>query len=415
MGEHGEPGDGHQGYEQHPERDGGDRDCLGVDHVRVFQGPVDDVPAERGRVDAWRVEQRDHLGWPGDLAGCDEREVVEQVLRVGHDPDDVARLSALAPGVSDAQVQLGGQPAGQGDFASSAGVAPACQGEHRLAVRAVRVLRTQAVRGDRARHGQGLILDHVDRAEPVREGGDLGDDLGAGVFERGHVECGAEACAGRLLGVGCHRRPDEGGCDRDGDQGQDQQLLAPLAAEQPPGPSDDRAPRGEAAVAGEGAHGAFVHRDAHWARPGASRDSGPGAGAVWSTIRPSRRNTTRSAQEASWASWVTTTRGHPALARVVHQAHHGFAVDRVQCAGRLVGQQQPAFADDGAGDRHALPFAAGQLVGVASARVGQARAPPTRRAPAARAFARRRRRARAGRQTFSAAVSPASRLKSWNT
>ena len=74
-----------------------------------------------GRVDARRVEQHDHLGGRGDLAGRDEREVVEQVLRVGHDPDDAARLSACAPGVTDAQVQVGGQPAGQGDLVGSAG------------------------------------------------------------------------------------------------------------------------------------------------------------------------------------------------------------------------------------------------------------------------------------------------------
>ena len=46
----------------------------------------------------------------GDLAGCDEREVVEQVLRVGHDADDVAGLSALVPGVADAQVSLEASP-----------------------------------------------------------------------------------------------------------------------------------------------------------------------------------------------------------------------------------------------------------------------------------------------------------------
>ena len=41
--------------------------------------------------------------------------------------------------------------------------------------------------------------------------------------------------------------------------------------------------------------------------PGSRRTSGPGAGAVWSITRPSRRNTTRSAHAASCASWVTTT------------------------------------------------------------------------------------------------------------
>ena len=34
---------------------------------------------------------------------------------------------------------------------------------------------------------------------------------------------------------------------------------------------------------------------------------------VWSVTRPSRRKTTRSAHEASWASWVTTTAATPRL------------------------------------------------------------------------------------------------------
>ena len=39
--------------------------------------------------------------------------------------------------------------------------------------------------------------------------------------------------------------------------------------------------------------------------------SGLSSGSVWSTMLPSRRKTTRSAHEASWASWVTTTAAMP--------------------------------------------------------------------------------------------------------
>jgi hypothetical protein len=39
--------------------------------------------------------------------------------------------------------------------------------------------------------------------------------------------------------------------------------------------------------------------------------SGLSTGSVWSTTLPSRRKTTRSAHEASWASWVTTTAAMP--------------------------------------------------------------------------------------------------------
>ena len=57
--------------------------------------------------------------------------------------------------------------------------------------------------------------------------------------------------------------------------------------------------------------------------------------------------------------------GHAALARVADEPDHVFAVDRVERAGRLVGEQQAALADHGARDRHTLALAAGQLFGVA--------------------------------------------------
>ena len=56
-------------------------------------------------------------------------------------------------------------------------------------------------------------------------------------------------------------------------------------------------------------------------------------------------------------------RRHAALARGQDQAHDALGVRRVQRAGGLVGQQQLAFADDGAGDGHPLALAARQLVG----------------------------------------------------
>ena len=40
------------------------------------------------------------------------------------------------------------------------------------------------------------------------------------------------------------------------------------------------------------------------------------------------------------------------------QAHHALAVDRVERAGRLVGEQQVTLPDDRAGDRHPLPLTA---------------------------------------------------------
>ena len=61
----------------------------------------------------------------------------------------------------------------------------------------------------------------------------------------------------------------------------------------------------------EGGRGWRRQGAGHRAGPASNSDSGPSCSAVWSTIRPSRRNTTRSAQAASCASWVTTTPATP--------------------------------------------------------------------------------------------------------
>jgi len=54
-----------------------------------------------------------------------------------------------------------------------------------------------------------------------------------------------------------------------------------------------------------------VRGGGHGVGPGARSDSGCGSGFVWSTTRPSCRNTTRSAHDASCASCVTTTPATP--------------------------------------------------------------------------------------------------------
>jgi hypothetical protein len=49
--------------------------------------------------------------------------------------------------------------------------------------------------------------------------------------------------------------------------------------------------------------------------------------------------------------------GHAAFGGCTQQSHDGFAVDRVQGARRFVGEQEPAVADDSAGDGHPLSLA----------------------------------------------------------
>ena len=54
------------------------------------------------------------------------------------------------------------------------------------------------------------------------------------------------------------------------------------------------------------------------------------------------------------------------------QAHDRLAVHRVERAGRLVGEQEPALADDRPGDRDPLALAARELVGEAVRLLGDA-------------------------------------------
>ena len=87
-------------------------------------------------------------------------------------------------------------------------------------------------------------------------------------------------------------------------------LLAPLAAENAPRPADHCSSGGNAAISRPAQHGS-VSECGHRRSPAASSDSGPGGATVWSTTWPSRRKTTRSAQDARCASWVTTTPATP--------------------------------------------------------------------------------------------------------
>ena len=137
----------------------------------------------------------------------------------------------------------------------------------------------------------------------------------------------AEPGVGRRDQVVSGRDAEDGRGHRDSEQCQHQELLSPLAPEQPHGPADHRPAGGDATVAGPPTGRPATPRVQRFGL-GARSDSGPGGLAVWSTARPSRRNTTRSAQDASCASWVTTTPATPRLQAARQQAHHGLAVDR---------------------------------------------------------------------------------------
>ena len=70
--------------------------------------------------------------------------------------------------------------------------------------------------------------------------------------------------------------------DRDCEEGQHQDLLSPLAAEQAERPADQGAARGAAAALGSGQRGRMCDGTQRRS-PAASSDSGPGGAIVWST------------------------------------------------------------------------------------------------------------------------------------
>ena len=107
--------------------------------------------------------------------------------------------------------------------------------------------------------------------------------------------------------------------------------------------------------------------------------------------------------------------GRAGVAAGAQQPQDVLAGLGVQRAGRLVGQHQPALADQRPGDRHPLLLAAGHLVGEAVGEVGEPDLARARRAPAGGRCARRSPSSSSGSATFSTAVSAGIRLKSWKT
>ena len=108
-------------------------------------------------------------------------------------------------------------------------------------------------------------------------------------------------------------------------------------------------------------------------------------------------------------------RGDPAVARVEDHLHHGLAVRRVERPRRLVGEEEVALADHGASDRDPLALAAGELIGIVPGPVGEPELLERATIPASCAFVPQMPSSSSGSATFSAAVRPGRRLKSWKT
>src|ERR1700722_429950 len=128
----------------------------------------------------------------------------------------------------------------------------------------------------------------------------------------------AEASVFRRRVVDCNRRAKDRRRDGHGYESEDQKLLTPFASKESPRPMRHRPTSRKSTVrrtriswSSTRLNSEVVHHDAGFTTSGFKSSSGLGGGNVSSTALPSRRNTTRSAHEASLASWVTTTAATP--------------------------------------------------------------------------------------------------------
>ena len=113
------------------------------------------------------VEQHRHLGGRGDLAGRDQRELVQQALRILDDTHHTPGCPTLVPDVPNLEVEGGGQTIGHRHLTRAGGVAPGNQRQHRRSVRPTGTLRSELIGVNRAGDSQGLVLNDVDVAEAV--------------------------------------------------------------------------------------------------------------------------------------------------------------------------------------------------------------------------------------------------------
>ncbi len=291
--QHGEAADRDERDEEHPEHEGRERDGLGVERVRL---------GDRGRrlhlcpgFDRTRrhtrcVEQRHDLGRRLHLPRCDERELVEEALRVLDDADDPALGTTDGPGVTNLQVERRSHPARHGDLARAHRVAPGDECKHGAAERSVRILGAELERVDRAGDRHRLVLDHLDAAEAMLEVSDVARHvrvqtrIGRGVPGR------AEAEIRRLRRVRRDGRADDSGHDRHGDEGEDQELLTPLPAKEAPSPPDDGTPCGHSPVGRAGVAERRQDRSAtHRCSFGVQRQFALTSGASARRVRPRPR------------------------------------------------------------------------------------------------------------------------------
>ena len=380
--EHGEAADRDERDEQHAEDQCDERDRLGVERIRLGHRcrGLDLDALERAQRSARLVEQRRDARRVLHLPGCDERELVEEALRVLDDADDPALDATDAPGGSHRKVERRRHAARHGDLVGARRVVTGDEREHRTAEGSVRVLRAELIGVDRSRDRQRLVLDHLDGAGVLQPRDDarrvrvVGRE-GCGVLRR------TESGVLRRRVVRRDGRTHDRRRDRDGDEGEDQELLTPLAPKEAPGPADDGPAGRHAAIGGagvgEGCENSGAHRGSFGIVRSLALRAGRGEGRIGKVGvdvvdgSPVTDEDHPVGPRGEVGVVGDHDRGDAALAGVEDHPHHDLAVGRVERTRWLVGEEELALADHGSSDGDPLALTAGELIGVVPGAIGQ--------------------------------------------
>ena len=212
------------------------------------------------------------------MARCDQRELVVQVQRVLDESDDAPGHTVSGKGVADVHAERRRSIASHRDVAGTGRETAGDEAQGRSGELAVRILRSKVHRVERSRDCDALVinlLDHTERAPGRHHIGAIGTREAHLAFRGPHRRIEADCRVVR------ERHADSGRRDREHQKRHHQHLLAPLAAEQPQRPTEDRAARGRATGTGPvQLPRPVLERQAHDTALGASSDSGPAGGIV---------------------------------------------------------------------------------------------------------------------------------------
>ena len=174
----------------------------------------------------------------------DKCELVAQIAWVLDDADDGPPMAVERKCLPELEAEDSGHAVGDGDLARPVRIAASSEREPCAPVRSARVLGAKLDLVDAARNRQRAVTDDVDRPEAFLDGGETRlQPARIGAVEPQEVTGRAELRIVRRTRVVGDRDAGDRGRDREGEEREHQDLLAPLASEQAPRPAHQRTAR----------------------------------------------------------------------------------------------------------------------------------------------------------------------------